>query len=164
MKLWVIRHAKSSWAEPQQRDFERPLNPRGKRDGPRMAAWLAEQAEPAQWIWSSDAARASATAQFVATGFASAAPEIVTDHRLYHSSVVEVCAVLRETPSDVSSAAVVAHNPTLTQLVNHLEGDWVLDNLPTFGVALFTLSGSWLDLSPAHAKLELTMTPKQLPP
>ena len=28
MKLWVIRHAKSSWADPGQADFERPLNGR----------------------------------------------------------------------------------------------------------------------------------------
>ena len=123
MKLWVVRHAKSSWAEPRQSDFERPLNPRGKRDGPRMANWLAQQSAPAQWIWSSDAARATATATFVAEGFASASPEIIRDHRLYHSSISELCAVLRETPSTVSSAAVVAHNPTLTQLVNHLAGD-----------------------------------------
>ena len=129
-----------------------------------MANWLAQQSAPAQWIWSSDAARATATATFVAEGFASASPEIIRDHRLYHSSISELCAVLRETPSTVSSAAVVAHNPTLTQLVNHLAGDWVLDNLPTFGVAAFVLSGSWQDLSPERAQLELTMAPKQLPP
>ena len=67
MKLWVIRHAKSSWADHGQADLERPLNKRGNADGPRMAHWLATQAEPATWIWSSDAARALATAEFVAT-------------------------------------------------------------------------------------------------
>lgn len=162
MQLWVIRHAKSSWAEPRQPDFERPLNERGHRDGPRMAAWLSRQDHPAEWIWCSTATRALATADFVAEGFATAKPQLVADRRLYHSSVLELCEVLRETPSDIGSVAVVAHNPTLTQLVNHLAGERVLDNLPTFGVVAFAVSGSWPELAPETAQLDLTMAPKQL--
>jgi phosphohistidine phosphatase len=63
MKLWLVRHAKSDWSTPGQSDFDRPLNARGRRDGPRMAAWLAEQPEPATWIWCSDAVRARSTAE-----------------------------------------------------------------------------------------------------
>ena len=33
-ELTLIRHAKSSWAEPGLADFERPLNARGERDAP----------------------------------------------------------------------------------------------------------------------------------
>jgi len=164
VKLWIIRHAKSSWAEPRQADFARPLNKRGNADGARMASWLASQAEPATWIWSSDAVRALATAEFVARGFAHAAPQVVADHRLYHPSVESVCEVLRETPSDQSSVAVVAHNPALTYLVNHLAHEHVLDNLPTFGVAQFTVAGkAWADFGPAITTLESLSTPKSLP-
>ena len=34
--LLVLRHAKSSWSDPALDDHERPLNKRGRRDGPRM--------------------------------------------------------------------------------------------------------------------------------
>ena len=165
MKLWIIRHAKSSWAEPRQTDFERPLNKRGNADGPRMARWLAYQADPATWIWSSDAARALATAEFVARGFAEANPQVVADHRLYHPSLESVCEVLRETPSDHSSVAVVAHNPGLTYLVNHLAHERVLDNLPTFGIAQFSVAGeAWADFGPAMTTFASLTAPKTLPP
>ncbi len=35
--LLLIRHAKSSWADFEQKDFDRPLNDRGKKDAPEMA-------------------------------------------------------------------------------------------------------------------------------
>ena len=46
MKLWLIRHAKYDWHSGAATDFERPLNERGERDGPRMAAWLAKLPRP----------------------------------------------------------------------------------------------------------------------
>ncbi|MDH3643887.1 MAG: histidine phosphatase family protein [Gammaproteobacteria bacterium] len=163
MKLWIIRHAKSSWADAGQTDFERPLNKRGNADGPRMGAWLAEQSAPATWIWTSDAARALATAQFVATGFAGAAPQLVSDHRLYHAAPETACDVLQETPGEVASVALVAHNPGLTWLVNLLAGEPTVDNLPTFGVARFDVAGGWHELGPHATTLDLLMAPKRLP-
>jgi phosphohistidine phosphatase len=163
LKLWVIRHAKSSWADAGQTDFQRPLNKRGNSDGPRMAKWLAAQSDPATWIWTSDAARALATTEFVAQGFAAARPRVVADHRLYHASPEAACDLLRETPSDVTHVAVVAHNPGLTWLVNLLGGERSIDNLPTFGIARFNIDGSWHELDYRAATLELLMAPKQLP-
>ena len=129
-----------------------------------MAAWLTTQADPAGWIWSSDAVRALATAQFVAQGFQRCAPQVVADPRLYHPSVESVCEVLRETPHDQSSVAVVAHNPGLTYLVNHLAGRRVLDNLPTFGVAQFSVvEGAWADFQPGVTTLASLTAPKSLP-
>src|SRR4051812_34542666 len=84
--LWVIRHAKSSWAEPKQRDFDRPLNGRGEKDGKRMVGWLRTQATRPTWIVSSDAARARATTQFVREGCEVAADCVLFEHRLYEAS------------------------------------------------------------------------------
>jgi phosphohistidine phosphatase len=160
--LWLIRHAKSDWKAGVGSDFERPLNARGKRDGPRMAGWLAAQDGPASWIWSSDAVRALATTRFVAEGFASAVPEVVSDHRLYLASPEQLLDVIRGTPAEIRSAAVVAHNPGLTELVNLLAGRAVIDNLPTFGVARFALTGPWADLAFGTGELELLTSPKRL--
>jgi phosphohistidine phosphatase len=161
MKLWLIRHAKSDWNAGARSDFERPLNRRGERDGPRMAAWLAAASDPAIWIWTSDAARARATARFVAEGFGATA-RVVEERRLYEASPERLLEVIRETPSDVESAAVVAHNPGLTYLVNLLAGDEVTDNLPTFGVARFAVPPPWRDLRFGTATLEVLTSPKML--
>jgi phosphohistidine phosphatase len=41
-RLLLLRHAKSSWAEPGMPDRERPLAPRGRRAAERMAARIAD--------------------------------------------------------------------------------------------------------------------------
>ena len=42
-RLYLIRHAKSSWKDPDLDDFDRPLNKRGKTDAPLMGKRLKEQ-------------------------------------------------------------------------------------------------------------------------
>jgi phosphohistidine phosphatase len=162
MKLWLIRHAKSDWKSGAGSDFERPLNRRGKRDGPHMASWLAAQPDPATWIWTSDAVRTRATARFVAKGFAATAEQVVEEHRLYEASPETLLEVIRETPSDCTAAAVIAHNPGMTYLVNLLAGRDVIDNLPTFGIARFDVPGPWRDLRFGCGVLETLTSPKLL--
>lgn len=162
MHLWLIRHAKSSWSSGARGDFDRPLNARGERDGPRMQAWLAKQPLPIEWLWSSDAARARATADYVAGAF----PDVVLqlDHRLYGAAPETLVQVAQETPNTVETAAIIAHNPGITWCVNLLAGERVTDNLPTFGAALLQWDGGPDALAPSAASLEILSSPKTLPP
>lgn len=162
MRLWVIRHAKSSWGDPGLRDFDRPLNGRGKRDGPRMAEWLSAQEEPAEWLWTSTAVRARATAEFVQQGFGIPDDHVVPADELYHASAEALLDTIRSTPASVRSAAIVAHNPGLTWLVNRLGPEPVTDNLPTFGVAAFEVAGAWSDVAFGRATLEILTGPKTI--
>ena len=161
MRLWLIRHAKSSWSSGARSDFERPLNARGERDGPRMQAWLAAQPNPIEWIWSSDAARARATADFVARAFPNAVLQL--DHRLYGASPETLVQVAQETPPDIETAAIVSHNPGITWCVNLLVGSRAVDNLPTFGTALLQWPGDAAALAPGEANLQILTSPKALP-
>lgn len=163
MKLWLIRHAKSAWNEPGLADFDRPLNARGERDGPVMAAWLSAQSDPATWIWTSTAVRARATAAFVQTGFQVSEDALVAVDDLYHASPEQILDVVRQTPSEVKNVAVVAHNPGMTWLVNAMGSDAITDNLPTFGVARFHCPGDWATLRAGNAQLDFLVSPKTLP-
>ena len=160
MRLWLIRHAKSSWQSAAKSDFERPLNQRGEKDGPAMRDWLAGHPHPAQWIWTSDAARAAATAAFVAEAFPSATLE--GDHRLYGASPAMLIEVLRMTPPAKETVAIVAHNPGITESVNLFAGTTVINNMPTFGAALLQWPGNADALPLGAARLEALMSPKQL--
>lgn len=162
MKLWLIRHAKSSWGQSGLSDFDRPLNARGKRDGPKMAEWLSSQAAPATWVWTSSAVRAQATARFVQEGFSLDGAALIALDELYHATPEQILDVVRRTPSEIQSVAVVAHNPGLTWLVNAMGADALIDNLPTFGVALFDCPEPWHDLRPGHSTLERLVSPKNL--
>lgn len=161
MHLWLIRHAKSSWSSAAKSDFDRPLNQRGERDGPKMRDWLASQSHPIQWIWTSDAARALATAAFVAEAFPSAT--VKADHRLYGATPAAMVSVLQNTPPNIETAAIVAHNPGITESVNLLVGTTVIDNMPTFGAALLRWPGGPDALQVGAARLEVLMSPKRLP-
>ncbi len=161
MRLWLIRHAKSSWSNAGLRDFDRPLNGRGKRDGPRMQGWLAKQSFGPTWIWTSDAARAQATADFVQAAFPAA--ERMADHRLYGATPEVIFDLVRQTPAKIECVAVVAHNPGLTHCINLLAGERVIDNLPTFGVARLQWFGGLENLAFGQTVLEILMAPRLLP-
>lgn len=159
MKLWVIRHAKSSWANPGQKDFDRPLNERGLKDGKRLVRWMSLQTERPGFICSSDAARARLTAEFVRDG-CGGTPELVFEHRIYEASPTTLLEVVRALPKGCPSAALVGHNPGSTEFVNQMVGRSVIDNLPTLGIAVLELSVDFADAQFGCARLLQLHSPK----
>ena len=67
--LILVRHAKSDWGDPLLRDFDRPLNERGKKDAPKMAERLLERKIKIDAFISSPARRAAKTATLFAEAF-----------------------------------------------------------------------------------------------
>ncbi len=126
-----------------------------------MQAWLASQPHPAEWIWTSDAARALATANFVAQAFPSAT--LTADHRLYGATANTLLRVIGETPTSVKTLAVVAHNPGITLCLNLLTGRQVVQNLPSFGAALLQWQGDTHSAASGLASLLALTSPKALP-
>jgi len=162
MKLWIIRHAKSSWNERGVSDFDRPLNNRGQRDGPLVQNWLKEQDHLPQWVLASDAQRTRQTSAFIQAALDTSIP-VVFSHQLYLPTIYTILDVIAETPSEVSSLAVISHNPASTELVNWLVGEQIIDNLPTLGIARLNIPrATWEDISAASATLDFIGTPKQL--
>src|SRR5688500_20225930 len=92
--LLVLRHAKSSWNDSALGDHERPLNERGRRDGPRMGQLIREYGLIPDVVISSDAVRAQLTAQAVAEA-ARYEGEILLDPRLYLASPADILLLLR---------------------------------------------------------------------
>jgi phosphohistidine phosphatase len=162
MNLWIIRHAKSSWANVGQADFDRPLNDRGNKDGKRMIRWMRTQDERPQRIVASDAFRTRATSEFVRKGFEIPKEHVQFDHRVYEASLETLLRVVREFPGDCPSVALVGHNPGSTELINVLVGRQVIDNLPTFGVAMLDVPLPWTDVTAGCATLVALHTPKSL--
>ena len=161
MKLWVIRHAKSSWADPGQKDFDRPLNERGLKDGKRLVRWMSALTQRPGFICSSDAVRARLTAEFVRDGCEGTA-QLVFEHRIYEASPTTLLAVVRAFPQGCPSAALVGHNPGSTEFVNQMVGRSVIDNLPTLGIAILELSVDFAAAQFGCARLLELHSPKTL--
>lgn len=145
--LWLIRHAKSSWADAEQADIERPLNDRGYHDLRFMPARLAASGTPIPEVFiSSPAIRAYSTALMFAQHLRYPSEKIVLRESLYESSVFDYLEVIAGIPATYNSAAVFGHNPVLTQLINRISNA-TLDNLPTCGMAGITFkTDSWTDV------------------
>jgi phosphohistidine phosphatase len=131
-QLVLARHAKSSWKDATLADYDRPLNKRGRRDLPFMAARLAEREPAPQLIWASPAKRTALTAEGYADALGIPASSILWDERLYYAGGNSMVALLGALDDDIDSVMIVGHNPALTLAANTLAG-WVTDNLPTSG-------------------------------
>jgi phosphohistidine phosphatase len=113
--LLVLRHAKSSWNDPARDDHERPLNKRGRRDGPRMGELVREYGLLPDLVISSDAVRARLTAEAMAEA-ARYAGEVLLDQHLYLASPAEILSRLRAVRESAGTVMIVGHNPGLEEL------------------------------------------------
>jgi len=134
MLLYLVRHAKSSWAEAGLPDHERPLNDRGREDAPRMFARLSRRPMAPQLIIASDALRTVETAKLLRSALKIDKDRLRFDSGLYHAGPERIVSIAQQLPSDVEAAAIVGHNPGLTYAANLLAADLTLDNLPTCGI------------------------------
>jgi phosphohistidine phosphatase len=161
--LHLLRHAKSSWDQPQLSDRDRDLNKRGKRDAPRMGAALSQRMAPMR-IAVSPARRAQATLDGLCEGWAALGDvPHSTQEDLYTFSAEDLFDWIAQQDDGDPALFILSHNPGLTDLVNTLAGDYVLDNLPTGGyVELALRIDHWRDLRQGCAVVEYSLFPKQL--
>jgi phosphohistidine phosphatase len=122
-QLLILRHAKSSWADPALDDWQRPLNERGLRDAPRVGDVLRRRSLVPDLIITSDAVRARTTAQAVAQS-AGYTRELLVAPSLYHATPDDVIEVLKSVPDDAANRVmIVGHNPGLEDLIEQLTGE-----------------------------------------
>lgn len=132
-RLYLIRHAKSSWSNPDLVDFDRPLNKRGKVDCPEMAARLARAGIYPDLIAASPAKRAKKTAIYMAKGTGYNKKNIVYYDQLYLGSLSYHLKLAEELLKKVNLLFMVGHNDTITELSEYLTGSH-LGNVPTCGI------------------------------
>lgn len=132
--LYICRHAKSSWADPGQDDFERPLNERGLRDAPLMAERFHARGEGADLIVTSPAVRALTTARAFARELGMEDGRFVLEPKLYLAPVDIIQAIVSALPGHVRRVMLFGHNPGSTEAIGHFTGEHA-GNLPTCGMA-----------------------------
>jgi phosphohistidine phosphatase len=142
--LVLIRHAKSSWANPLQSDFDRPLNERGKEEAPEMGIQLKKRKLFPDLIISSTAVRTRQTSRHIAEQIGYEPDNIKWEEKLYHCIPSVFEEVINEIDESVKTVFIVAHNPGITEFVNQLSPDFKIDNMPTCGVvATYIKDAEW---------------------
>ena len=149
--LFLIRHAKSSWAQDGLADHERALAERGLRDTGRMFTRLRtaldQRAAHFDSIVTSDAVRAISTAKRLAQSLELPSNILHIEPRLYLASSTEILSIIHDQSQSNTTIALVGHNPGFTDAANLLTTSLNIDNLPTCGIVGCSFSAQrWQDI------------------
>jgi phosphohistidine phosphatase len=160
--LILIRHAKSSWANIGQSDFDRPLNDRGVKDAAEMAEKLFAQNVTIDTFISSTARRAHTTCKAFASKYNKNEDIILVD-KLYHAAPHIFYEVINELNDDINSVAIFAHNPGISELASTITSkpSWI--DMPTCAVyAVQANITSWKDFKDAEKTFLFYKYPKEI--
>lgn len=170
--LGLFRHAKSDWHDPRARDFDRPLNERGRRGAAIMGRHIAEHGVKWDRVLASPAVRCAETIEIAC--HATGRPVAVNwDRRIYLASSATLLDVLREQTGEPKAILMVGHNPGLEDLIFDLvpdDGssplrDAVEVKFPTAAYAVLELDiARWADLRERSARLVHLTRPRDLDP
>ncbi|QTD55024.1 SixA phosphatase family protein [Parasphingorhabdus cellanae] len=171
-KLTLLRHAKSSWDDPVARDFDRPLNDKGKRAAAIMGKFIKRNDLAFDQVLASPAVRVIETLENVEP-VSGLSFEPQWDRKIYLASSVTLMDVLRGANADADHVLMVGHNPGLEDLIFDLvpdDGssearDAVEVKYPTAALAELSLDiDSWSDIKDSCATLNRFTRPRDLDP
>ncbi|MEX0921242.1 MAG: histidine phosphatase family protein [Rhodovibrionaceae bacterium] len=169
-RIYLLRHAKSSWDDPKLGDFERPLNGRGRKTAPRIGRLLAERGWLPDLALCSSAERARETWELLAAEL----PGAVDCKRmkgLYLAPPSQLLRQIERCPDAAQAVLLVGHNPGLETLALQLAGPGsdakalarLRAKYPTAALAVFDLdTARWKDIAAARSELRAFIAPRSL--
>ncbi len=166
-RLYLLRHAKSSWDDPALDDFDRPLAPRGKRDCEAMAHALAEAGVAPDLILCSPSRRTRDTLSRVFPSLP-AGTAVEFERPLYLAEGERLLHRLGRIDDKRETVLLIGHNPGLQELGLRLAalGNRSLlvrlkAKFPTAALAEIEYAGRhWADISAGQTRLVGLTTPK----
>lgn len=168
-RLMLLRHAKSSWDDRALKDFDRPLNARGRAAAPMMAAWMRTNGCVPDRVLCSTAQRTRETLAACVPLFASPLDVTLLDD-LYEAEADEVAGLIRSRGGDSHGLLVIGHNPGIQECAADLVGagdDRLVGSLeshyPTGALAVIDLDiDDWTALAPGSGTLVSFVRPRDL--
>jgi phosphohistidine phosphatase len=158
--LALFRHAKAAAPLHGQQDFDRPLTARGRDDARGMGEVLAQF--PIDQAIVSAARRTCETWEIARAAFRPEPPASI-EPGLYLCRPGVLIDRIRAIPDACQGAVLIGHNPCWHEAALWMAGGCDLEPMrrkfPTAALAVFTLTGPWVSVAPAAAKLECFATP-----
>lgn len=164
LTLILTRHAKSDWNDPDQDDFDRPLNGRGRKSAPAIGRWLAEKGYLPDVVLVSGARRSVETWERMAGSLPETA-EMRSAPALYHAEPKVILGVLRTQTEP--TVMLIGHNPGIALFASAL-ADRAHDHpkfaqYPTGATTIFEVQGEhWSDIQPGSGRIVDFVVPRDL--
>jgi phosphohistidine phosphatase len=165
--LTLLRHAKSGWDAPVARDFDRPLNARGRRAARAMGREMRRLGLGFDRVLASPATRVTETLTELAQGYGGAV-ETGFDETVYLAPMETLLALVRAADEGDVRLLVVGHNPGLEQLALFLSGEGALRDqiavkYPTGALAEIGFDvPRWRDVAAGQGRLARFIRPREL--
>ena len=162
-RLYLLRHAKSSWKEQGLADHDRPLAGRGRRATKTIRRYLKQQGIDPALVLCSTATRARQTLEGIEPALGRGTVRV--ERELYGAGSVELLARLQDVSPRVQSVMVIAHNPGLQDLALWLARDGseeLEEKFPTAALATLAFRGPWAELDRGNAELAAFVRPRDL--
>ena len=168
--LLLLRHAKSSWDDPDLEDFDRPLAKRGRKAAPRMARYLDQTGPRPDLVLCSAALRAVQTWALVSDVLGEGV-EVKCMRSLYLAPPSKMLSSLRHVADEHACVMLIAHNPGMEHLAAVLAGPGssqkalreLYEKYPTAALAEITFEAkSWRDVERGSGRLRRLVRPKDL--
>jgi len=168
-RLMLLRHAKSDWSKPGERDHDRRLASRGRESAPRIGAYMAGHGLVPDLVVCSTAARARETWELAAEAFAKP-PRVVHDERIYANNPDVLLTLIKETEASVHSLLLVGHNPSFQIFADLMtasgHGDArqrLREKFPTAALAVIDFPiDAWDAMHRQAGRLDRLITPRSL--
>ena len=169
--LTLLRHAKSGWDDPVARDFDRPLNGKGKRAAAMVGRHMRSLGLDFDHVVASPAVRVIETLDEIVAGYGRTL-EPVWDRRMYLASSASQLDIVHGLPVEAERVLLVGHNPGLEDLVLMLVPDAVdalrdavEEKYPTASLAELAFeTKDWVDIAAGGARLTRFIRPRDLDP
>lgn len=159
-QLFLLRHAKSSWDNPNLSDFDRPLNDRGQKAAPKMGKAIVEKQVIPDIILCSPAKRTLETARLVIES-SKLKTDITFEKRIYDASTRTLLEILKAQDSEISTILLIGHNPGMSDLLTKLTGE--SEHFPTAALAKIQLKiQTWKGIKDGAGKLSWILRPREL--
>lgn len=168
--LTLLRHAKSDWSDRGQRDFDRSINPRGRRAALTMGTYLRREALGFDQVIASPAVRVRETLAAIEEGLGRSLGAAF-EQKIYMASAAILLDVIAAVPLDTRSLLIIGHNPGLEDLAlllaaaeDPLRPD-IFEKYPTATLAALELPASgWDSITEGSARIARFVRPRDLDP
>lgn len=162
-EIFLIRHAKSSWANENLNDHDRPLNNRGIDAAKVMANWLQFEIGSHIEVFHSSALRTTQTYIELKKN-AAFSVNARSFKELYHASADTIINTAQKAKPTTHQLLIIGHNPGISEAVNALCNSDIY-HMPTLAIARIVFEvDDWKAVFPGTGMLKSLVTPKGLSP
>ncbi len=165
-RIYLLRHAKSSWKNEDLPDHDRPLAGRGRSAAKAIARHMRAKAIEPELVLCSTALRVRQTLERIEPALGRRSVRVEAE--LYGAGAHALLERLRAIPDTVSSVMIIGHNPGVQQLVLDLARPGphvaaVRVKFPTAALATLAFDGArWAELDAGGAELVAFVRPRDL--